>query len=131
MRDLAFVIVLAGLVPVSFFRPWIGVLAWSWIAYMAPHKMMWTYTVSHLPVAMLIGGATIAGFLLIKKERKSLPRAPEIFLLILLALHFTVTTALSINPDVSWPKWNFVSKSLLITLWRTVQFSLMNYYQYH
>jgi len=113
IRDILIAVTILALVPVSFFRPWIGVLIWSWIAYMAPHKLAWGFAQS-LPVAMLIGGATIAGFLFIK-DRKPLPRILGVWLFLLLGIHFTITTFFAINPDLAWGKWNWVSKSLLIT----------------
>jgi probable O-glycosylation ligase (exosortase A-associated) len=109
---------IAGLIPVSFLRPWIGVLAWSWIAYMAPHRLAWGFAFN-LPVAMMIGVATIAGFV-IAKDKKPLPRVAEVWLILLLAAHFTLTTLLAINPELAWGKWDWVFKGLLIafvTIW--------------
>jgi hypothetical protein len=38
IRDLLLVATLFALVPVSFLRPWIGVLAWFWVAYFVPQE---------------------------------------------------------------------------------------------
>ena len=113
IRDILIAVTVLAFIPVSFFRPWIGVLVWSWIAYMAPHKLAWGFAQS-LPVAMMIGGATIAGFIF-TKDRKPLPRVLGVWMLFALAIHFTITTTLAINPDMAWGKWNLVSKGLLIT----------------
>lgn len=113
MRDLVFTAILAGLVPISFVRPWIGVLAWSWIAYMAPQRLTWGFAQS-LPVAMLIGGATLAG-LLFTKDRKPIPWATGTLLLVLFSIHVTMTTMVGYMPELSWGKWDWVVKSLLMT----------------
>src|SRR3990172_4012745 len=113
IRDILIAVTVLAFIPVSFFRPWIGVLVWSWIAYMAPHKLAWGFAQS-LPVAMMIGGATIVGFIF-AKDRKPLPRVLGVWVLIALAIHFTITTWLAINPSAAWGKWDWVLKSLLIT----------------
>ena len=113
LRDVVFLVVLAGLVPVSLVRPWFGVLAWSWIAYMAPHRLTWGFGQS-LPVAMLIGGATLAG-LLFAKDRKPIPWVTGTVLLLLFSIHITVTTMVAYVPELSWGKWDWVIKSLVIT----------------
>jgi len=41
MRDLFVLAVVFGSVPVILARPWIGVLVWSWLAYMNPHRLAW------------------------------------------------------------------------------------------
>jgi putative inorganic carbon (HCO3(-)) transporter len=113
LRDVVFLAVLVGLVPVSLARPWLGVLAWSWIAYMAPHKLTWGFGQT-LPVAMLIGGATLAG-LLFTSDRKPVPWVTGTVLLALFSIHITLTTIVGYMPELSWGKWDWVSKSLLMT----------------
>src|SRR5690242_8406878 len=113
LRDIAFTIIFAGLVPASFRRPWVGVLAWSWIAYMAPHKLTWGFAAS-LPVAQGIAVATLAGFLF-SKDKPKLPRTIEATMLAVLAIDFTMTTIFSLHPEYAWGKWNWVMKSLLMT----------------
>lgn len=120
LRDIALVIALVGLVPLSFARPWIGVLAWSWIAYMAPHRLTWSFGAT-LPVALLIGGATLAGFLL-TKDRQPLPRVWQVGLLAVFFVHITISTVIGFNPSLSFGKWDWVSKSMLIAVITTMLF---------
>jgi len=84
IRDVVFLIVIVGLVPISLIRPWLGVLAWSWIAFMAPHMLTWGFGRT-LPVAMLIGGATLLGFIF-TRDKDPLPRAAVVPLLVLYPL---------------------------------------------
>jgi probable O-glycosylation ligase (exosortase A-associated) len=113
LRDVVFLIVLIGLVPVSLSRPWVGVLAWYWLAFMVPHGLTWGFART-LPVAMLIGGATLLGWVF-TKDRKPIPRTWTTFALLLLAAHFTLTTMLAYDPQEAWGKWDWVSKALLMT----------------
>ena len=114
LRDYVLLAVVGGLVPVSLLRPWVGVLGWFWIAYMVPHSFTWGFGRS-LPLAVLVGGATLAGFLF-TKDRRPLPRSSTVLLLILFFAHITLSSALAFNPQLAWTKWNWVSKILLMTL---------------
>lgn len=114
MRDLLLLASLLYLVPVSLMRPWIGVLGWFWISYFVPHSFTWGFG-RRLPVAMLVGGATLVGFLF-TRDRKPLPGTLSVVFLLLFGLHITITSAFAFNPELSWIKWNWVAKGLLMTL---------------
>src|SRR5215813_918874 len=113
LRDLVFLLVWLGLIPVSLIRPWIGILAWNWIAFMAPHGLTWGFSRT-LPVAMAIGGATLVGWLF-TKDRKPLPRTVPVLGLLLFTVHITLTTVLAHNAEEAFGKWNWVTKVLLMT----------------
>jgi len=114
LRDVVFLLVWLGLIPVSLLRPWIGILAWYWIAFMAPHGLTWGFGRT-LPVAIGIGGATLLGWAF-TKERKPIPRTWTVIGLALLVADFTLTTVLAHNPSDAWGKWEWVTKILLMTL---------------
>jgi putative inorganic carbon (hco3(-)) transporter len=113
MRDLLLLASLMYLVPVAVSRPWVGVLGWFWISYFVPHSFAWGFG-RRLPVAALIGGATLLGFLL-TRDRKPLPGTWSVILMFAFAVHMTITTMLAFNPDLSWVKWNWVAKGFLMT----------------
>ena len=72
MRDIAVLVSILALVPVSLRTPWIGILGWYWIACFVPQGLAWGFART-LPVGMIVGGATLVGFLF-TKDRKPLPR---------------------------------------------------------
>jgi len=113
MRDLLLLASLLYLVPVSVARPWVGVLGWFWVSYFVPHSFTWGFG-RRLPVAALIGGATLIGFLF-SRERKPLPGTWSVILMFLFSVHMTITTMLAYNPELSWIKWNWVAKGFLMT----------------
>lgn len=43
MRDIIFTLILMGLLPVSFLRPYIGMVVFSWLAYMRPQDLTWGF----------------------------------------------------------------------------------------
>jgi probable O-glycosylation ligase (exosortase A-associated) len=100
LRDIALLAIVGVLVPVSLLRPWIGVLAWSWLGYMNPHKLSWH--LAHLPLAQVIAIATLLG-LLFARDRRPIPWTREMIILVILALYFTVTTTFSWYPEISFP----------------------------
>ena len=69
LRDYILLAVLGGLVPASLFRPWVGVLGWFWIAYMVPHSLTWGFGRT-LPLAAIVGGATLVGFVFTSDRRR-------------------------------------------------------------
>jgi len=113
LRDVVLLFVIAGLVPVSALRPWLGILAWYWIAFMVPQGLTWGFART-LPVAMLIGCATLIGWVF-TKERKPIPRTLTVFAVLVMAAHFTLTTILAYDSQLAWGKWDWVSKALLMT----------------
>jgi probable O-glycosylation ligase (exosortase A-associated) len=115
MRDVAFAAIMAVLLPLSFVRPWIGILVWSWFGYMNPHQHCWGFARRAVPWAELIAIATLAGFVF-SRERKPFIWCRESILMILLWIWFTVSTAFAWYPDKAWLQWQEVSKILLMTL---------------
>jgi len=113
IRDVVFIIVWLGLIPVSLIRPWLGVLVWYWLAFMVPHGLTWGFSRT-LPVAMAIGGATLVGWLF-TKERKPIPLTWTVIGLGLMTAHFTLTTVTAFDRDLAMEKWIWVIKVLLMT----------------
>lgn len=115
IRDVVLTAIIFGVLPVCFVRPWIGILVWSWIGYMNPHRLTWGFAYS-MPVAQMVGIATIAGILLMPdKERRPIPWLRETRLLLGLWGIYTLTTFMALYPDEAWPQLEKVSKILLFT----------------
>ena len=67
MRDLLILaIVFAGCFA-ALKRPWIGVMLWTWLSIMNPHRFAWGLAYS-APVAAMAAGSTVLG-LLMTRER--------------------------------------------------------------
>ena len=113
MRDLAVTVVVFGLLPVCLSRPWIGVLVWSWLGYMNPHRLTWGFAYS-MPFAQFTILATLTGFLF-TRDRRPLPRTREVYLLLALWAHFLLTTLHALHPIMAWDFFGEVSKILLVT----------------
>lgn len=114
MRDLLVAIIVFGAVPFILQRPAIGVLMWSWIAYMVPHRLAWSW-MQHMPVAQVTGIATILGALM-TKDRQKLPMTPLMVVWLSFIAYMTVATIFAQYPEAAWPQWSKVMKVQLFAL---------------
>lgn len=114
MRDLVVFGIIFGLLPFCFMRPWVGVLVFSWISFMNPHRF--TYGAAYdFPFAQVVAVATLAGFFLTKdKDKFHLER--EFVIILLLWVVFTLTSFSAFRPDHAWVMWEKTSKVFLMVL---------------
>lgn len=99
MRDiivLALVFIGAGM---ALPHPYIGVLFWTWVSIMNPHRLTWGMAQT-FPVAALIGGATLIG-LFISRDKKNFYLTPVTAFFILFVIWMIVTFPFSFNPERS------------------------------
>ena len=91
MRDLALGMVLLTLCLAALRRPWIGVMAWTWLSLMSPHAYTWR--LNSLPVAAAVAICTLIGLLFTKDRDFYL--TPEICALIAFMSWMCVTLPFS------------------------------------
>ncbi|MBI5430592.1 MAG: putative O-glycosylation ligase, exosortase A system-associated [Nitrosomonadales bacterium] len=81
-------------------NPYVGILLWTWISIMNPHRQSWE--LHNLPVAAIVGGATLIGLFLTRDRRHFFMAAPSAMLL-LFTLWICVTFMFSFYPEQSVP----------------------------
>lgn len=114
MRDYVVLAIIFLSVPVSLIRPFVGVLVWTWIAFMNPHRLSWGVAQT-FPVALVVGVATLAGFVL-SNEPKRLVRSMGTYSLLLLWGWTTLSTLGAHLPDYAFADWDQRSKIFLMVL---------------
>ncbi|HET7061630.1 MAG TPA: putative O-glycosylation ligase, exosortase A system-associated [Nitrosospira sp.] len=114
MRDILVTLVVFGLLPFVFKKPYVGALMWVWISVMNPHTQGWGFA-GTFPFAAIIAGAAIIS-LMLTKEPKSLPLTPVTVVFIVFVLWMNVTTVLGFYPEESFEQWNKVMKIMFMTL---------------
>lgn len=67
MRDLITAIIIFGSLPYTLKYTYVGVLTWSWIAYMNPHRLGWGFARDY-PFAYLVAIVTLISFLFNRKQ---------------------------------------------------------------
>jgi len=108
MRDVLVTLIIVGIIPFIFRRPYIGVLLWVWLGVMNPHKLAWGFAYDY-PWAAIVGGVTLFS-LVFSKEPKNLPLVPPVMVLIAFVLWMNVTAFFAIYPDLIYDQWNKVMK---------------------
>lgn len=114
MRDYVLVAFFVGLLPMAVRHTWIGVLLWTWVSIMNPHKLAWSFAVN-MPFAM---AAAVAVFISLIVDHKSwrIPRDPVVVVLALFTFWMCVTTLTAINAEASQVQLIKVLKIQLMTL---------------
>src|ERR687898_1787877 len=112
MRGILVALLVFGSLPVIMIKPHVGVLVWSWIGYMNPHRLTWGFT-HDFPFAMVVGAVTIAAWLF-SREPKALPWHPLVLLLAIFAAWVSFTTLFAAYPDQAQWKWDRTIKILLL-----------------
>lgn len=117
MRDLILFLIILPIIPLCVYRPWIGILAWSWIGYMNPHRLTWGFAYD-FPFAQIIALATLAGLALYAVHNRGLRGfigGVELKLLLLLWFIFTFTSVFALMPIDAWTAWNQISKIMIMS----------------
>lgn len=109
MRDLALASVLLALIALAAARPFVGVLVWSWISFMNPHREVWSFA-GQLPWAMVAFLATVFGCF-VAREPKRFPLNAVTVPMLLMMVCITVTSFTALGaPDAVWSKWDRTMK---------------------
>ncbi len=112
MRDIVLTAFIFGTLPFILWRPHIGILVWTWIGFMNPHRLTWSFAYD-MPFAMIVALATLVG-LLSSREPKKIPWTRETILLVIFLLWTVLTTVYSIYPAFAWQHLNQFWKILLM-----------------
>ena len=96
MRDLFVFAVVMSILPVAFRRPFIGLLLFSWLAYMRPQDLCWGFARS-MRFSFLAGLTMIVGFIANERGVRKFWR-PDVRTRLMLALLVLVTVGLYLAP---------------------------------
>lgn len=113
MRDLFVAAVVFGSLPFILRRPWLGILMWSWLGYMNPHRLGWGFVMS-MQVALIVALTTFVA-IMFSKEPKRIPWTRETILLLIFTGWMFVTTLMAQYPGMAWPQWDKVWRIILMT----------------
>jgi putative inorganic carbon (hco3(-)) transporter len=121
MRDYVVIVLIVSLLPVAAYRPWAGIAIWYWFGLMNPHRYTWGIAYN-LPFANWIAVATLLGVFFAKdpKDRKPIPWNGVLVLVIVLVVHYTITTIFAWAPTEAWESWWKVLKIVLFTFLATM-----------
>ena len=108
MRDiLIIVIVMAGCVA-ALRRPWIGIMLWTWLSIMNPHRYTWGLAYS-APLAAIAAASVVLG-LLMTKDRESPFKASPVTWFVIFMVWMTLSWLLGFDPSGDYEQWKKVMK---------------------
>ena len=108
MRDILIIaIVIAGAVA-ALRRPWIGILLWTWLSIMNPHRYAWGLAYS-APLAAVAAGAVLLGVVM-TTERESPFKASPARWLALLMVWMTMSWLVGLDREGDYEQWKKVMK---------------------
>jgi probable O-glycosylation ligase (exosortase A-associated) len=97
VRSVVLFIELALLLPVALVQPIVGVMLWSWISFMNPHRLVYGGIALSAPWAMLSFAVTVIGFVL-QSGPKRIPMNAVTALICVFLVMISVTTVFALAP---------------------------------
>lgn len=97
MRDLLISAIVFGALPFIFRSPWLGILMFTWLGLMNPHRLAYGFSLN-FPFAMIVALTTLLG-LMASKEPKRMMWTRETKLLLMFIIWMCLTTAFAMYPQ--------------------------------
>lgn len=114
MRDLLLAFIIFGSIPVILVRPWVGVIMWSWVSLMSPHRLTWGF-MYEMNVATFIGVATLVGWFLTREDRRLQLNIVTVLMMVLIGW-VGITSIFAVEPDLASSKFTQFFKIIFMTL---------------
>ena len=114
MRDWIVLLIVAGSLPFILARPYIGVLVWSWLGYMNPHRRAWGFAYD-FPFAQIVGLVTLAG-LIFSREKKGFRLTGMVVIWLMFIAWLNITTFFALDSSEAWLEWDRTMKIQLFTV---------------
>ena len=115
MRDIAFTAGLLVMLPFTIGRPHIGALLWCWTAMLVPNAFVYGFAA---PIRFnLIAVAVTLAVWVLSREPKRIPMNRMMVLLIIFAIHGTLSAYYEIGPEaLAWEQWERFIKVVLFAI---------------
>lgn len=108
MRDIAVTLAVFGSLPFILKRPWIGILVWTWLGFMNPHRMAWGFSTT-MPFAYIVALTTFTSMIM-HRVPKRIPWERETVVLALFIGWMLITTINALFPAYAWEQFEKIIK---------------------
>lgn len=112
MRDLALALFIFGLIPFVLMRPYVGLLLWTWLSYMNPYRLCYSFAAT-FPWNQIVAVATLVS-LVFSKDKKRIPLSVFSILLFLFLVWTAVCTTFAAVPAAAWPQFEEFVKTIVM-----------------
>jgi len=112
LRGYFLVALLLAAIPFAISMPFAGVLLWSWLSFMSPHRDTYTF-VYDAPLVLVVALATLAAWFLSPKPKQIVFERTSVAMLIFV-FWTALTTVTAINPNYSAPSFVESLKTFLL-----------------
>ncbi|MTW21194.1 putative O-glycosylation ligase, exosortase A system-associated [Allochromatium palmeri] len=113
MRDLLIVAIVMAAAVMALSRAWIGVMLWTWLSIMNPHRYSYGFAYSS-PLAAIAALATLIG-VLTSKEKQSPFKGSTVTVFFIFVIWVTISWQLGVDPSGDYEQWNKVIKIYFMT----------------
>ncbi len=114
MRDLIIVgIVVVGALA-ALRRPWVGVMLWTWLSIMNPHRFTYGFAYD-APLAAVAAGSTLLGLVFTRERESPFKGAPPVWLALFM-VWITLSWLLGVDYVNDQSQWEKVMKVFLMVL---------------
>lgn len=113
MRDIVILSIVAVMAFAALRRPWVGVMLWTWLSIMNPHRFSWGFAYS-APLAALAAAVTLFG-LMITKDRQQPFQGPAVVWLAIFTLWMTLSWLMGVDVTGDYDMWTRVMKIFFMT----------------
>jgi len=115
LRDLLLALILFGSVPVILRYTWVGVVVWSWLGYMNPHRLAFGFAYSFDWTEMI--AITTLVSVVFSREKKTVPWNAVTALWVSFIAWTSLTTLFAINHAGAMIEWDrFIKTSVLMLM---------------
>lgn len=118
MRDLLIFALVLGSIPFIFKQPPIGIMVFTWLSLMNPHRLAYG-SAYDFPFAAIIGAVTIVS-IVFSKQPKKLPITPVTVLMLMLMVWMSITSLFALEPTQVWREWDRVMKTYFVCILATM-----------
>lgn len=112
IRDILVTLVVLGCIPYILKTPYIGILVWSWLSYMNPHRLAWGFAYD-FPFAQIVAIVLFIS-MLCSKESLRLPIKGVTVVWIIFLIWMGITTVLAYYPENAEEQYLKVMKIQLL-----------------
>lgn len=113
MRDIAVTLIIFASIPFILRSPYIGVLMWTWIGFMNPHRLCWGFAFD-MQFALFVALATMLGMLM-SREPKKVPWTRESVILVIFIAWMGITTIFAVYGELALEHfWKVVKIQMMI-----------------